>query len=52
MSFSFPKGTSQMVDSGQRIMRDLNAGNATAGSMIDEAVNLGALSSSSICYPN
>lgn len=42
MSFSFPKGTSQMVDSGQRIMRDLNAGNATAGSMIDEAVNLGA----------
>uniref|UniRef100_A0A2V0RBC4 Capsid protein n=1 Tax=viral metagenome TaxID=1070528 RepID=A0A2V0RBC4_9ZZZZ len=42
MSWAFPKGTGQMVDSGQRLMRDLNAGNATAGSIIDEAVNLGA----------
>ena len=41
MSFAFPKGTKQMVDSGRRVIRDIEAGNATAGSMIDEAVNIG-----------
>jgi hypothetical protein len=37
----FKGNTGQMIDAGQRVIRDLNAGNATYGSMIDEVTGVG-----------
>ena len=41
MAFAFPQGANPMIRGAGRVARDLQAGNASAGSMIDEVVATG-----------